>query len=377
MKKWGLRILLAFLTFKLGLCAASILRFRLAPAAEMQPAHTGVVLKEQLPPPMIADEKPLPDEIMRPRAVEISPYEIKRLIDEDRRKSAERSELDLRPVWEQLNVKADSKINFALEQCNGYCDADIFTVELDGQPGKETILRLAAAATWNCHYLIFKQDSSQRGADSAWILLGYVDAFIRYSDPKHRVMTAGTQRWLAIEYVSGYGSGGYGSAAEDWYEVGADGLRKVLSYQTGLYMYLAVPSISREAKVIKVESRDGIATAVIQMSTAYEGWKEEFGDRFPLWKDRRKMTFIKGPGMPEFILDKQHSELLAEELDPYYGSDERISAEDFLKYNYRELTRIAVSGNAKQKEWLRNYLKDCNETLEHKSLQIALGERQP
>jgi len=28
----------------------------------------------------------------------------------------------------------------------------------------------------------------------------------------------------------------------------------------------------------------------------------------------------------------------------------------FLKYNYRDALRIAAKGNAKQREWLRNYL---------------------
>lgn len=347
----------------------------------MQPAHTDADLEEQFPPPMIADEKPLPDEIMRPHAVEISPYEIKRLIDENRRKSAQQPELDFKPIREQLNIKPAGGDSSTMDQdndyINAYSKADIFTHELDGQQGKEIILRLYVGVTWACHYLIFKEDDSQRGAEPAWILLGYVNAFIRHSDPKHRVLTAGPHRWLAIERVTGYGSGGFGSGAEDWYEVGADGVKKVLSYQTCLYIGLHNPDIERHSTVTKVEYREGIATIVIQTSTSYKGFMEEFGDRFPLWLGRRRMTFIKGPGMSEFVLDTRHSELLAEELDPYYGSDACISDEDFLKYNYRELTKLAVSGNAKQKEWLHNYLKQCNETPENKSLQIALGGRQP
>jgi hypothetical protein len=373
MKKWGLRILSAFLTFTLGLCATTIIRFRPAPAPISQPAHTDADLEEQLPPTQVSEQRPLRDEIMRPHAVEISPYEIKRLIDENKRTAARRSELDVKPIWEQLNIQDDGKSSFTMDQCNGYCSADIFTHELDGKPGKETVLRLSAAATWGYRYLIFKQDNSQRGADSVWILLGYVDAFVRYSNPRHRVMTAGRQRWLAIEYVSGYGSG-FGSGAENWYEVTADGVKKVLSYQTYLYQGLHHPEIDRQATVTKVEQRDGIAIVSIRTSTSYGGLLEDLNERFPLWTARRQGTFIKGPGMREFIFDALHSEIASEEVDPYYGGDGGISAEELLKYNYRELARLAGKGTYEQGLWLRRYLDTCDDSVEKQSLRKILAD---
>lgn len=376
MKKWGLGILAALLSFVLGLCATTIVRISHVPAEMPQPVDNVTNIKDQIPLAEFAKGILLTDEIMRPHAVEISPYEIKRLIDENRRTVAQQSELDFKPIWEELGINDNNTTSFTMNQCTGYCEANIFTIELDGQPGKETILRLYAAATWDYRYLIFKQDNSQRGANSVWVLLGYVDAFVRYAYPKHRVVTAGTQRWLAIGCVSGYGSA-FGSDAEDWYEVGSGGVRNVLSYQTRLFIGLSNPEIKRKSRVTKVEYRDGIATVIIEISTSYEGLMEKFRDRFPLWEGGRRMTFIKGPGMSEFMLDKQHSELLEEELDPRFGDDEGISNEDFLKYNYRELTRLAISGNAKQKEWLRDFIKDCDETLEKQSLQTALGGALP
>ena len=376
MKKWGLRILSAVLTFTLGLGTVTIMRHRPAPAAKVQPIYTVANIQAPLPPPQIAeDTQPTEeaDEIMKPHQVSISPYEIKRLIDENKQAARhQQSELNFEPIWEQLNIKAAGKSSFTLDQCNGNCNADLFTLELDGKPGKETILGLADG-TWEYRYLIFKQDNSQRGAGSVWILMGYVDAFIRYSDPEHRVVIAGPERWLAIGRVSGYGSA-FGSNAEDWYEVSKDGVKKVLSYQTDLFIALHNPEIDRESKVSKIEYQDGMATVVIQTSTSYNGFMKEFDERFPLWKARQKMTFIKGPGMPQFILDTQHSELLAEELDPYYGMDECISNEDFLKYNYRELVRLAARGTSTQRVWLRKYLDACDDSVEKQSLQKVLEE---
>ena len=67
----------------------------------------------------------------------------------------------------------------------------------------------------------------------------------------------------------------------------------------------------------------------------------------------------------------------AKELNPYYGTGADISNEDILKYNYRDLAKIAVKGNEKQKEWLRNYLNTCDDSVEKQSLQKALEGAQP
>jgi hypothetical protein len=65
------------------------------------------------------------------------------------------------------------------------------------------------------------------------------------------------------------------------------------------------------------------------------------------------------------------------ELSRDFGDGENITPEEVLKYNYRELNRLAAVGNAKQKDWLRNYLADCDDTVERKSLESVLGGRQP
>jgi len=59
------------------------------------------------------------------------------------------------------------------------------------------------------------------------------------------------------------------------------------------------------------------------------------------------------------------------ELNPYYGYDD-ISNEDILKYNQRDLSRIAAVGNEKQKEWLRSFLHARDESVLNQSLQKAL-----
>ena len=74
--------------------------------------------------------------------------------------------------------------------------------------------------------------------------------------------------------------------------------------------------------------------------------------------------------------DADSSELYEQAYKAIYlhGS---LSGEVFLKYNYRELTRLAARGNAKQREWLRNCLETCDEGAEKQSLLTVLGGEQP
>ncbi|PYS42394.1 MAG: hypothetical protein DMF71_09400 [Acidobacteria bacterium] len=65
------------------------------------------------------------------------------------------------------------------------------------------------------------------------------------------------------------------------------------------------------------------------------------------------------------------------ELDPRFGDDVKITTGEFLKYNYRELARLAVNGTAKQKQWLLSYLGVCNDGVEKQSLQKALERTRP
>ena len=115
---------------------------------------------------------------------------------------------------------------------------------------------------------------------------------------------------------------------------------------------------------------------ILKSSTSYEGYKDP-DDFFRLWTTERKATFIRMPGTQRFVLDPIHSEMTAGELDPQFGDDVKITAKEFLQYNYRELARLAISGSAKQKEWLRNYLGTCDDNEEKQSLQSALKGPQP
>ena len=375
MKKWGLRILLAHLTFALGLGATNIMRVRRpAEAVKPPPALESTNNQVQPPPPQIEEDTKPVDEVdkgMEPHLVSISPYEIKRLIDENNKAAllGEPYDLDLEPIWKQLSIKESA---FDLNQCKYSCHADIAALEVDSRPGVETLLRLSAEES--DRYLLFKRIGARRTAGETWELIGYIDAFTRWCACKYRIATVGAERWLVIEKIAGHGSG-FGSYADAWYEVSEKGVVPVLSYQTSLFemAWEARPSVERETKVRAIDFNAGITSVVLESSTSH---KSSDGD-FLLWTSYRKTAFIKGPGMQQFVFDPLHSEMTADELDPQFGDDVNITAEEFLKYNYRELARLAISGSAKQKEWLRNYLSTCDDSVEKKSLESALKGSRP
>lgn len=377
MKKWSLRILSASLTFTLGLCAATITGFRPAPAAKVQPVKTVANIQAPLPPLPVAEDKQSADEVdevMQPHPVSISPYEIKRRIDENNlaARRGEADELDLGHILEQLKAEPDDGI-----RCYGNCRASVFTLELDGKPGKETMLRVDYEPIFTYHYLIFKQVRGQAEKSTQWSFLGDIVSGGWYSGPEARVEIAGAGRWLVVGGVSGHGSG-FHSTAERWYEISEAGVVKVLSYQTRLFAstFGAGPGTERETRILKSEYRAGMATLVLQSTTSYAGYKH-LAERFPLWSSKRTVTFIKVPGSPRFTFDSLHSEMMEKELINCYGDCEHVTDEEFLKYNYHELVRLAARGNAKQKEWLRSYLDTCDDTMEKQSLQTVLGDKQP
>jgi hypothetical protein len=382
MKKWSFIILSAFLVFLVVAGSPNIWRVRLAAATSIQPITVITNHTLQLLPAQTTDAEIQTVSAMQPHPVSISPYEIKRLIDKNnlaaRRKQT--YELDLKPIQKQLKFGDNPDSGLYVDVCKGDCEAEIFNLELDGRPGKETILRLHPDMTGLYNHLIFKQAGARSSSRPEWILLGRIDTngWMYGLVPQYRVVTAGPERWLAINYGFGHRFVNE-SEVERWYEVKAeDGVVEVLAYQSRIYdaAFEDWLGIKRSTKLLETEYKDGVAVIVLQSSSFYEA-NLRHNDPFPFMTTKRKVTFKKARAAQRFVYDPLHSELSSKELEPEFGNEGAITDAEFLKYNYRELAWIAARGNAKQRAWLRNHLKGRDESLEKQSLQKALEEEQP
>lgn len=390
MKKWSLRILAALLTFALGLGAAAIVRFRLASVAKVETIVVGANIQAQHPPTQIAEDAQPTGEVdddaqpshetyepIKPRPVSISPYELKRLIDKNEQTE---DSFDLRPIWKKLGIEMDVDEPFAsCDNCAHCCEAKIYSLNNEGGQDNEVLFALDFGEPSATLYLIFKEIGTQHNGRARWNLLGlipysYGAPFIA---PSYRVVTAGKQRWLAIEYIAGHGAG-YGLDFEDWYEISERGMPQVLTYQTGLFACCSSPEIDSRTKILKINSKDGAATVTLQFANSFE--IDPSNERFPLWRTRRKVTYIKRRGTSKFVLDPLNSEMTGKELyalSHVYFDDDGDYLKDILKYNYRELASIAAGRDTKRKEWLRDFLNTCNDSPEKQSLQKLLEGARP
>lgn len=377
MAMWGTRILSAFLAFTLGVYSTGIVRYAVAAADKVRTVYAAG--KSQMLPLLklnVADHQSSHDaaDVMQPHPVSLSPYQIKLLIDQNSKSEQKEKEydLDFESIWSQLDIRPNvyTKLDHA----------DISRFQLDNELGAETVLRLCADTGWQSIYLIFKKSATHLNANGGWTLLGYIDAFTWIDSPQIRVVSIGTNHWLVVRHCAGHGSGGYYREDDDWYGVSDNGVIPVLSYYNILSGGMN-PNSERDTKIQLLGFRDGVATVVLQVSNAYKGYTEHY-ESIPLWKDTRRVTFVRTLGTSAFVPDFPHSELSEEEICDLSDSDELCGSVDysttsFLQYNYLELTRIAAKGKRKQREWLRNFLNDCDDSLEKQSLQNALGETRP
>jgi hypothetical protein len=377
MKKWSFVILLVFMAFMIG--GGPFLFRQATPASTSRISPIEAVTNPGVQPsPAQTEDAEIPTVApMKPHAVSISPYEIKRLIDKNnlaaRRKQT--YELDMKPIGKQLSFEQTDTSGLFMDVCNGDCEAEIFNFELDGKPGRETILRLRPTTTGLYNHLVFKQSKSQNSSSLEWILLGDIDTKGWWASkvPQYSVVTAGAERWLTINSPFNRNSG-FETEVERFYEVTPErGVVEVLAYQSRIYdaAFEHWLGIRRSTKLLKTEVKDGAAVIILQSSSFYEA-NLGHNQPFPFLTTRRRITFKKERGARAFVFDPLNSELSSKELDPEFGEVGAVTDAEFLKYNYRELAWIAARGNAKQRKWLRNHLQGRDESPEKQSLQKAL-----
>jgi hypothetical protein len=122
-----------------GWGTAMVVRTRQPAGASKSPrAYEGSNIQAQ-PSPFRVEEYKEPvdkiDKVMKPHPVPISPYEIKRLIDQNNYAVHSRhpdDELNLENIWAELGIEIEGDVEFFPVKCTGNCDATISTVELGG-----------------------------------------------------------------------------------------------------------------------------------------------------------------------------------------------------------------------------------------------------
>jgi len=320
-----------------------------------------------------------------------SPYEIARLVNRSNaqlKKSDDESRrdvdvVDLSRTWKRLGIPSGD-----FETCPGICKAALFRHELDGERGREVLLKLRWGTGDSFRYLVFK-----RAARGRWKLLGFVDHdFNRYEESSHRVLRARGRNWLVIRGQEGSGSG-YALYAETWYEVSAKGLRSVLYYPVAGRVVPWPSGVSREFEA-RVTGERGDAPSVALSYTVSYSPTDAPDDRYKnLFRNRFRVRYVWNKRRREFAFDRARSNISEAEIyavaELQFESEEgekiggsvfykegdawkRGGYDVFLKYNLHGLLALARGKDDELKEWLSGVLLDCAETRERRVLERAL-----
>jgi hypothetical protein len=329
-----------------------------------------------------------------------TPFELARAVNESKRmwdQNHTQVLVDLGFTWNRLGIDPGP---FA--GCSGDCEAKIYRHELDSTPGKEIILKLMQSYNF-CRYLIFARARTNSRARSKWKLLGYIDHdFNRYKMSSHRIVRASGTNWLVIRGQEGSGSG-FSLYGETWYQVSDKGVRATLSYPFAGNTDPWPIGLGRQFKARVFISRNSIRRSneiLIRYRVTYSTLDYIKNDFKKLFANEHHAYYGWSKRSHTFVFDRKRSDITEDEINAIAGietedepqggqqvgsmtfytqSETRAFVgggyEVFLKYNSHRLMKIAMSKNAEQKQWLKQFLEDCENTAEKKALLQVLPKQ--
>jgi hypothetical protein len=293
----------------------------------------------------------------------LAPYDIEMFINDN-------PQSNLSPLWQSLGVPTRSqRANWYWDKCGG-CRAESFEFDLDNESGNEVLLRVAKRPGEAFRYLVFKLTNDR---EDRWRLLGYVDAWGKYQEPSHNVLLSDGKPWLLVRDQGASGSG-VALYIDRLFQVTGRGLTEVVAYsseghQTG---FSYEPTREFIGRVSSCEIHDGQAIITIDYQVSYlmTGWDQLHYT--PLFQKQQRAVLVRAMKRKSSALDLNRSSLSQPELDAVYNIDS-LTSEDFLKYNYDELARLANGSIPEKKNWLREFLKRCEKTIESRRLSQLLS----
>lgn len=372
MKSLIFKLIASLITFAIGVAMSMIWLFQSTPS------------NSDHPPARIAAPSSIQDissseastEVTRELPDTLDPYSIKQYIDENHSIDAgllwQELEIgsEMQTVYPRIGFKPEEIESVLFESCES-CSAEIFKLELDGDPGKEVLLKIYENLGLT-RYLIFQ--SRKIGESVSWKLLGHADHdFARYYNPQHRVQNFGGKKWLVVT-CQGISGTGVSLDYDRWYEVDGHGVREALSLSAEGHQSTAsgYPERKFASRVVNYQRDKTGEKFTVEYSIKQQVYIGSEDQRIK-FKDRKQAAvYIRRPHADKFELYQRFSEITPDEIKTAYNID-TFSSEDFIKFNFASLEKIARYGRQAHKEWLRGFLQDCEDTPETISLNLILN----
>lgn len=278
-------------------------------------------------------------------------------------------DVDLRQIWRQLGI--ETRMPYRCDQCL----SETFDIESDSEESKVVALKISSGNGDYHQYLIFRKAISA-SAREEWKFMGNIDSGNQGSAaPAHRVEDSESRVWFILRELWGRESGrkAYG---EVWYEIKEKSLKRVLSYPVAGENEPCRKDMGYSYKTIisRHGSENGTYVVPIHFLTSYNISNCEKGKVSPaLFVKEQKAHYVWNQEREQFILDAAQSSITEKEINSIYGITVPTS-EEIAEYNFDKLSAIASSGTVEQKDWLRRFLNNLQDSLRKTTLLRAMQQ---
>jgi hypothetical protein len=277
-----------------------------------------------------------------------SPYLIESLIDLN-------EEIDLKQVWRMLNVEPLTDQSY---KCDGDCEAEVFDLAASNENNKTVALRISLERGHFFQYMIFRQMGSSSARPGEWKRLGVINCSDqRDKPPGHRVEQGDGRLWFVVRASSSRAAGA-AVYNESWYEMQENAVKEVLSYPAEGDKQPCQERVGQSYKslLLRHDLDNGTYTIPVQFLVAYDISTCDRREEPPaLFARGLKAFYVWNEEKQRFMLDEARSEITAQQI-ARLSDAQGFSDAAFVNDNFQELSRIATSGDARRKAWLRNFL---------------------
>ena len=290
-----------------------------------------------------------------------SPYLIKRFFD-----SHESFTLDA--LWAALHIPSAT----IPQRCNSPrdCTAELIAVPVSAEP--QVILRLNFGDVLPV-FLRFDQSTGPGG--KIWKLAGFFAAFSRYFRCEHQLISLGGRPFLLVSDQAEAGTG-LSVKRVSGFDLDRRGFKPAFAYVAAGYM-MRFCDVNRDVSGYPYSFEKGPVEKLriryrARYSTHYCTNNQVSDDEIELGSTSADAVYTR-TGDADFKLDPSSTN--AKEIEVVYrdwDSEPGLSDQDFLRYNFENLNRIASGPANRRKRWLARFLADCVDTPERRRLVEAI-----